>query len=254
MPRPAPGAALSAALLLALPAAATAAPADVSADAGGLFEFTIEPMSPLIQSEGSIGSTAPYYYFLLTNTSILADNFKLKITNLDQPWFPQVCLDQVCFPDSTTLPFGAGAFDTVGVNVVPLTNGVGQWDFTVSSVGDPGQTATYHLTLFAGTAAVGADALPAAAGLRLSPSFPNPATGPARIAFALPREDRVTLRVFDVAGRVLATLADGTLAAGPHAVQWSGELASGRPAPAGTYFYRLETSQGALSRRLVLLR
>jgi flagellar hook assembly protein FlgD len=96
--------------------------------------------------------------------------------------------------------------------------------------------------------------IPPTPALRLAQNFPNPAVGPTRIPFALPRPEHVTLRVFDAAGRVVATLVDRTLSAGPHFVEWDGEIRAGRRAPGGVYFYRLQSESGSLSKRMILLK
>jgi hypothetical protein len=71
----------------------------------------------------------------------------------------------------------------------------------------------------------------------LSFAVTNPARTP-RVTFALPREANVDLGVFDVTGRRMATLARGTLDAGLHSRDWSGDLGNGRVA-SGVYFYKL---------------
>jgi hypothetical protein len=244
-------AAVVAALVVVSAAAGAPAPDRSEAQAS----FTIQPLGPLTKSWPTIDFFGPYYYFLLTNTSAQPDSFRLIIANLTQPtWFPQVCLRAICFPDSTTIRMNAGASDTVGVNVVPLSDGVGEWDFVVKSVADPLLTSTFHLKLFAGTAAVGAPAMAASPGLQLAQSFPNPTRGASRIPFSLPRSGRVSLKVYDPAGRVVATLVDAVLPAGPHAATWGGEVAPGRRVPGGVYFYRLETPAGSLSKRMIVLR
>ena len=250
---------LTACLLVGLTGAPTpsaASTGDTNGALGGSFEYSIRPLGSDTQSWPTINFLGPYFYFLLRNEASVPDSFSLALQNVTQPtWFPQVCLRAVCFPDSAKVGLNGFAFDTVGVNLVPFTNGLGEADFRVSSVGDPSLFSVFHIRLFAGTAAV--DVTPLSGGiasLQLAPSFPNPAQNSARIGFVLPRADRVSLRLFDVMGRQVATLVDGSLPAGAHSVVWSGEFGGGRPAPAGTYFYRLETPEGALSRRLVLLR
>ena len=84
---------------------------------------------------------------------------------------------------------------------------------------------------------------------------PNPFNPTTRIAFELPADLRVTLAVHDVAGRrVDVLIADQAFSAGRHAIQWRGTDRSGRPLPSGVYFYRLQTEQEVLSRRMVLLK
>jgi len=87
----------------------------------------------------------------------------------------------------------------------------------------------------------------------LGPLMPNPARGPARIAFAVAYEARVRLTVHDVSGREVAVLADGVLPAGRHQAVWSGRLTDG-PAAAGVYFVRLEVPGRHFVRRAVLAR
>ena len=73
----------------------------------------------------------------------------------------------------------------------------------------------------------------------------NPVRPPAAVSYALPVSGEVKLRVFDVHGRWVRTLDHRQAAAGTHTAAWDGRDAAGRPAPAGTYFYRLDAHLGA---------
>jgi hypothetical protein len=75
----------------------------------------------------------------------------------------------------------------------------------------------------------------------------NPARGHARFSFALPAAGRARLAVYDLGGRMLATLADGPFAAGTFERAWTA------PAAAGVYFIRLDTPAGHASQRFVFL-
>ena len=87
----------------------------------------------------------------------------------------------------------------------------------------------------------------------LRQNSPNPFAGSTRIAFALPEMSTVKIRVFDALGHHVATLADGTMGAGRHAVEWSG-----RGQAAGMYFCRMDAigSSGSFHqlRRMTLIR
>jgi 1,4-alpha-glucan branching enzyme len=99
--------------------------------------------------------------------------------------------------------------------------------------------------------------VPAAAApgtVRLSAPWPNPSGGPASVSFELPRATRGTVRVHDLAGRVVSTLAGGELAPGAHRVQWNGTDARGRAVSPGLYFVRLRTELGSATTRLVIAR
>lgn len=89
---------------------------------------------------------------------------------------------------------------------------------------------------------------------RLSPNVPNPFNPMTVVDFELARSGRVTLRVFDVAGRRLATLVDGNLAGGRHSVRWSGRDDTGSPVASGIYLIVMETSKSRFTQKAVLLR
>lgn len=87
----------------------------------------------------------------------------------------------------------------------------------------------------------------------LRQSFPNPGIRPT-IRFDLKRSGRVTLRVYDVVGRHVATVVDRDLAAGPHEAQWSARDSEGRRVRSGVYVYELSMGGERLTRRLVITR
>ncbi|MBD3220605.1 T9SS type A sorting domain-containing protein [bacterium] len=83
---------------------------------------------------------------------------------------------------------------------------------------------------------------------------PNPFTGQTAFRFTLPTRQPVELAVFDLAGRRVATLARGTLAAGRHGVTWDGQDDGGRPQPSGVYVYRLRSPGQVVVERITLVR
>jgi YD repeat-containing protein len=83
----------------------------------------------------------------------------------------------------------------------------------------------------------------------LGRALPNPGSGPRSIAFSTPARGRVTLRVFDVSGRQVATLVDGDLNAGPHNLRFFTDRWGN-----GVYYYRLQLAGRTRSGRLVVLR
>ena len=79
-------------------------------------------------------------------------------------------------------------------------------------------------------------------------AFPNPAPGPTTVAFALARPSNVTLRVFDVRGRLVRELPVGPLAAGDHRLHWDGRDDTGTRVANGVYFVRVEGATGRAGR------
>jgi len=95
--------------------------------------------------------------------------------------------------------------------------------------------------------AVAAGALPG--DWELAAPWPNPFNPSTEIGFTQPAPAAVRLAVFDLAGRLVATLHDGPLAAGSHRFRWE---AAGRPS--GLYLVRLEAPGVARTVKATLLR
>jgi subtilisin family serine protease len=83
---------------------------------------------------------------------------------------------------------------------------------------------------------------------------PNPSSDGAVIRFGLPAPGPARLRVYDCAGRVMREFPSDEMTAGSHTVSWDGTDAHGDPACAGVYVVRLETSSGAIVRKLARMR
>jgi len=87
----------------------------------------------------------------------------------------------------------------------------------------------------------------------LAQNYPNPFNPETTIPFALPVRANVKLSVFDLLGREVATLVNGMMDAGSHAVNWNASDLS-----SGVYFYRLDAQAGEASfnstRKVVLMK
>jgi len=88
----------------------------------------------------------------------------------------------------------------------------------------------------------------------LMQNVPNPFNPKTEIRFGLSSAQDVQLRIFDVQGRLVKTLADGRMGEGFHAVQWSGRDESGRQMSSGVYFYVLQSADLMLREKMVLLK
>lgn len=83
----------------------------------------------------------------------------------------------------------------------------------------------------------------------LSQNYPNPFNPSTVIRFQLPVNSHVTLKVYDVNGREVATLVDDEMAAGNHAVTFSPNHTA-----SGLYFYKLTAGKFSQIRKAVLMR
>jgi hypothetical protein len=98
---------------------------------------------------------------------------------------------------------------------------------------------------------------PVPKGLYLGQNSPNPFSASTTICFWIPEtpeQEHVTLRVYDIHGRLVRTLLDGPAAGGHTRVPWHGTNRLDERVPAGTYFYRLEMGGTSRTKRLVVYR
>jgi hypothetical protein len=83
----------------------------------------------------------------------------------------------------------------------------------------------------------------------LAQNYPNPFNATTTIAFNIPLREHVKLETFDLLGRRVATLVNGNLEAGQHAVVWDCT-----EVPSGVYFYKLTSSQKSIAKKMTLLK
>lgn len=107
------------------------------------------------------------------------------------------------------------------------------------------------VTSFDNGAAVAADTISftvTQTGITLEPSrilnlsaTPNPFLGNAAISFEISEPGAVSLQIFDLTGRTITSLADHSMAAGEHSIQWDGCSGNGEELSAGLYLCRIES-------------
>ncbi len=85
-------------------------------------------------------------------------------------------------------------------------------------------------------------------------AFPTPFRTQTSIQFSLPVSQKVQVAVYDMSGRRVCTLLEGTKAAGSHEVSWNGRTDSGDSSSAGVYFIKLSTGNNELIQKVVYSR
>jgi len=85
---------------------------------------------------------------------------------------------------------------------------------------------------------------------------PHPATRSrgARVLVHLPHASHAELAVYDVSGRRVRRLFDGTLREGDHRMFWNGQGDNGQGVPAGVYYIHAVSDAGVIAKQVVLLR
>ena len=90
----------------------------------------------------------------------------------------------------------------------------------------------------------------------LSQNYPNPFNPSTAISYSVPEGHTVfvTLKVYDLRGRLVQTLVNELREAGNYSVFWDGTDISGRKVASGVYFYRLQAGEFTRTRKMVLLK
>ena len=94
----------------------------------------------------------------------------------------------------------------------------------------------------------------------LSQNYPNPFNSITTIKYQLPKDSKVILEIYNLAGQKVKTLVDENLSAGFYTASWNGKDSRGQAVVGGIYFYRIavETNSGEAdfvsTKKLILLR
>lgn len=114
------------------------------------------------------------------------------------------------------------------------------------------QAAAFQVALFGDGS--GASSLPKA--FTLGQNAPNPFNPSTTIQFAVAegKAGQVTLKVYDVRGRLVRSLVDGARESGTYTVFWDGTNENGQKVSSGVYFYRMVSGDFTQTRKMVMLK
>jgi hypothetical protein len=144
-----------------------------------------------------------------------------------------------------TYAFGVQAVD---ISMGRLPDGGSQWVFYASPT--PGYSNEPSTGVDDPTAIQPVTPLP----LAIEPPVPNPFNPSTLVRFTLPSRAPATLAVYDLQGRLVRILEQGTLDPGTYERRWDGRTGRGGEASSGVYWLRLDTGEGTRVTRAILIR
>jgi len=133
--------------------------------------------------------------------------------------------------------------------------------FRVKAMGDPGiavgeilarDATNRNVVIEASSSSPVPQALPSRS--VLNPNIPNPFNPATEFSFVLARDGQTTLRIYTLNGRLIRTLLNEELPAGPHAFTWHGTDDSGRQVSSGSYLVRLDAPDCVQNRQITLIK
>ena len=110
------------------------------------------------------------------------------------------------------------------------------------------------LTFFgaAGLEPTGADTAPAI--VLNARSYPNPFNPSTTIEYSLPRDGRLSIRIYNVRGELVRTLVEQAAKAGAGSVTWRGDDDRGRQVASGVYFCQVRSGGEEILKKMTLVR
>ena len=84
--------------------------------------------------------------------------------------------------------------------------------------------------------------------------LPNPFTGNTAVCYGLPMKANIQVTIYDLSGKLVATLFDGIQRPGWYTITWNGEDHRNIKAPSGIYFCELKTEDSRIAEKLILLK
>jgi hypothetical protein len=91
-------------------------------------------------------------------------------------------------------------------------------------------------------------------GFSLEQNYPNPFNPLTVVSYRLPVTSHVTIKIYDLLGKEVATLVDGKMDAGEHRVDWNPSTSSGHVLASGVYLCRMCAGRFTQIRKLLLIR
>ena len=89
---------------------------------------------------------------------------------------------------------------------------------------------------------------------KLYQNSPNPFNPNTNIRFDLPKNESISLMIYNIAGKEVAQINRNNLSAGSHVINWKGQNQYGDPLPSGLYIYRLVAGNKISTKKMLLLK
>ena len=88
----------------------------------------------------------------------------------------------------------------------------------------------------------------------LSQNFPNPFNPTTMVQFSVPKDQFVTISVFDMLGQEVTSLYSGNAKAGIYTLNWNGLDHSGKQVSSGSYIYRMTAGDFVQSKKMMFIK
>jgi len=88
----------------------------------------------------------------------------------------------------------------------------------------------------------------------LEQNYPNPFNPGTRVSFSIPKENHVKIVVYNSLGQMVRILVDEKYGQGHHIINWNGRNQDNMLVPTGMYFYRMQSGDYMVTKKMMLLK
>mgnify|MGYP003313634165 CR=1 FL=1 len=159
-------------------------------------------------------------------------------------------VDFVSYDDSAPWPVEAdgGGVTLELLNPTLDNNSFESWVVSAVELGTPGQ----QNSSFDALSNDANDLLPSV--FALHQNYPNPFNPVTTFQYDLPRDGLVNITIYDMMGRIVKTLVNGSQTAGYKSIQWNATNDRNEPVSAGLYIYTIQAGKFKQTKKMVLLK
>jgi len=207
--------------------------------------FPNDPPSVSAPQEDScyLGDTLRYYVFASDpDTDVLLDEASIQLV----PDCGILSALRITGADTDTGTWKID-FNTTGCDAGP--------HYLIAGIKDSCENTGYDSTRITLKEAAGADEEEGSSfKFVLSQNYPNPFNLGTQILFELPKNCKVSLKIYNLVGQVVETLIDGRMRQGVHVLHWNGKDRLGREVASGIYFVNLTTEDNVSTKKMILVK
>jgi len=130
----------------------------------------------------------------------------------------------------------------------------GSYSGTVTIYSNDSDEEEVIINLYGETETLSIDEIPIPEKFTLHQNYPNPFNPVTTLRYDLPEDAVVNITIYDMMGRVVNTLVNGSQTAGYMSIQWNATDDEGKPVSAGLYLYTIQAGEFVQTKKMVLLK
>ena len=144
-------------------------------------------------------------------------------------------------------------FETIDTSYIDLEYVLNEMNYyRLAAVDHAGNVSDYSDVVEAAVLSIDGDLIPEA--FALHQNYPNPFNPTTQIRYDLPKDELVTITIYDVTGRMIKSLVNMIQAAGYRSVRWDATNHLGEPVSAGMYIYMIQSGEFRQTKKMILLK